>query len=189
MKYNQLIIVCTLLTLLQGCVAATVAGVVGGVMVAKDNRTVGQQIDDQNIEIKAMSEISKQDALSNGSRIKVVSVNGRILVVGQAKNEYVRDLAIKTINNITGVKQVYNQLRIGNEISMTTRSNDAWLTSKVKTNIFSDKNIDATKVKVVTENGEVFLMGLIHQEQADIAVEIARNVSGVNRVFKAFEYL
>lgn len=186
---SKLLIIAATITMLQGCVTAAVVGVVGGAVVANDNRSVGQQIDDQNIEIKAMAEIAKQDALTEGSRIKVVSLNGRILVVGQAKNEYVRDLAIKTVNNIEGVSQVYNQLRIGNETSVTTQSNDIWLTSKVKTALFADENIDATNIKVVTENGEVFLMGLVAQTQANAAVDVARNISGVNRVFKAFEYL
>ena len=189
MKINKLFIVIGTAIALQGCVTAAVVGVVGGAVVAKDNRSVGQQIDDQNIEIKALAEIAKQDALTEGSRIKVVSVNGRILVVGQAKNEYVRDLAIKTVNNIDGVSQVYNQLRIGNKTSLTTQSNDVWLTSKVKTALFTDDNIDATNIKVVTENGEVFLMGVVEQTQASAAVEVARNISGVNRVFKAFEFL
>lgn len=189
MKLNKLFVLIATVTALQGCVTAAVVGVVGGAVVAQDNRTVGQQLDDQNIELKAMSEISKQDALTQGSRIKVVSLNGRLLVVGQAKNQYVKDLAIKTVNSIDGVTQVYNQLRIGNETSITTQSNDVWLTSKVKTALFSDESVDATNIKVVTENGEVFLMGLVKQSQANAAVDIARNISGVNRVFKAFEYL
>lgn len=119
----------------------------------------------------------------------MISVNGSVLVIGQAPNTYLRDLAIKSINEVKQVVQLHNQIRISSTTSITTRSNDVWLTSKVKAALFGSDNIDATNIKVVTENGEVFLMGLITEAQANEAVEIARNVSGVNRVFKIFEYI
>jgi osmotically-inducible protein OsmY len=119
----------------------------------------------------------------------VVSVNSKVLVVGQAPNTHLRDLAIKTLNSLVGVEQVYDQIRIGNITSFTTTSNDMWLTSKVKTALFSSNSITATQIKVVTENGEVFLMGLVNSSQANAAVEAARNINGVSRVFKMFEYV
>ena len=117
----------------------------------------------------------------------MVSVNARVLVVGQAPNTYLRDLAIKTLNEVDGIVQLHNQLRIGNTTSIATRTNDVWLTSKVKTALFAADNLNATNIKVVTENGEVFLMGLVKQADANAAVEVARNISGVNRVYKMFE--
>ena len=175
--------------ILQGCVAVAVVGVVGGASVATDNRSLGNQIDDQKIEIDAHTELAASEALSENTNLQVVSVNGSVLVVGQAPNSYLRDQAIKLLNEVNGVNQLHNQIRISNTTAFTTKTNDVWLTSKVKTSLFSSDKLDATNIKVVTENGEVFLMGLVTKAQADIAVDIARNVSGVNRVFKIFEYV
>jgi osmotically-inducible protein OsmY len=175
--------------ILQGCVAAAVVGVVGGASVATDNRSLGNQIDDQKIEIDAHTELATSKALSENTNLQVVSVNGSVLVVGQAPNSYLRDQAINLLNEVNGVNQLHNQIRISNTVAFTTKTNDVWLTSKVKTSLFSSDKLDATNIKVVTENGEVFLMGLVTKAQADIAVDIARNVSGVNRVFKIFEYI
>jgi osmotically-inducible protein OsmY len=189
MAMKSIISTISIAILLQGCVAAAVVGVVGGASVATDNRSLGNQIDDQKIEIDAQAKLSKSDALSDNTNLQVISVNGSVLVVGQAPNSYLRDQAIKAINEVNGVKQLHNQIRISNTTSFTTKTNDVWLTSKVKTSLFGTDKLDATNIKVVTENGEVFLMGLVTKDQATSAVDIARNVGGVNRVFKIFEYV
>lgn len=189
MKLSKIIIAIATAALLQGCMAAAVIGVVGGATVATDNRTVGTQINDQQLELEAHSALNKVTGLSDNTNLQVVSLNGSVLIVGQAPNAYLKELAIKTIENLNGVQQIHNQIRISNLTALTTRSNDVWLTSKVKTAIFKSNSLDASNVKVITENGEVFLMGLIKKQDGDRAVEIARNVGGVNRVFKMFEYI
>jgi osmotically-inducible protein OsmY len=189
MSIKSIVSTITFAVLLQGCVAAAVVGVVGGASVATDNRSLGNQIDDQKIEIDAHAKLTKSEALSDNTNLQVISVNGSVLVVGQAPNSYLRDQAIKAINEVNGLKQLHNQIRISNTTSFTTKTNDVWLTSKVKTSLFGTDKLDATNIKVVTENAEVFLMGLVTKAQATIAVDIARNVSGVNRVFKIFEYV
>ena len=188
MRNKNLLAVIISVTLLQGCVAAALVGVVGGASVATDKRSIGNLIDDQSIELKAHSLLSEISALDNNTNIQVVSVNGSVLVVGQAKNSYVKDIAIKAISKIKGIVQLHNQLRIGNLISVPTKTNDIWLTSKVKTALFSQEKMNATNIKVVTENGEVFLLGLVSKDRAKQAIDIARNVGGVNRVFNIFEY-
>lgn len=186
---KSLIAIATMAAILQGCVTAAVIGVVGGASVVNDNRSLGNQIDDTKIELSAHSALRKVTGLADNANLQVVSVNGRVLIVGQAPNTHLRDLAIKTLNTVDGIEQVYDQIRIGNTTAFTTTSNDIWLTSKVKTALFGSDQLDAANIKVVTENGEVFLMGLVHSNEANAAVEVARNVSGVNRVFKMFEYL
>ncbi|WP_440874683.1 division/outer membrane stress-associated lipid-binding lipoprotein [Thalassotalea sp. PLHSN55] len=188
MKCSKLIIVLTSIAFLQGCVAAAGVAVVGGASVATDKRTLGKQIDDQGIEFELGQKFRQHTALAEQSNLSVVSINGRVLVVGQTPTPHLRDEAIKLVNETEGVEQVHNQIRISSTTSIATRTNDTWLTTKVKTKLFGSDNIDATNVKVVTENGEVFLMGLIAKEHADEAVEITRHISGVNRVFKLFEY-
>lgn len=189
MKLPHLGLFITVAVILQGCVAATVVGVVGGVSVVNDNRTIGKLIDDQSIELNAHTKLAKVEGLTDNSNLQVVSVNAKALIVGQVPNTYLKDLAIKALNEVEGIEQVHDQVRISNTVSITTKTNDMWLTSKVKTALFQSDELDATNVKVVTENGEVFLMGLVKATEGNAAVEVARHITGVNRVFKMFEYI
>jgi len=189
MTFKKTLPILACITILQGCAAAAVIAVVGGASVATDNRTLGKQIDDQRIELVAHNQLAKMTEVNEHTNIQVVSVNGSVLAVGQSPNTRLRDVAIQTLSNINGVLKVHNQIRIGNTISTTTKSNDLWLTSKVKAALLTDERVNVKDVKVVTENGEVFLMGLLPEGQAGFAVDVARNIGGVSRVYKLFEYL
>lgn len=178
-----------ILSVLQGCAAVAVVAITTGASMATDRRSIGNQIDDQTIEVEAYNEITKNSSLNDNANLHVISVNGSVLIIGQTPNTFLRDQAIKIINNIDGVVRIHNQIRIGNLTSITTQTNDVWLTSKVKSALFSSDEIKGNTIKVITENAEVFLMGLVTQKEATAAVNITRNISGVNRVFKAFEYL
>lgn len=188
MQIKKIILITATITLLQGCVAAAVIGVAGGVSAANDNRSIGSQIDDQTIEISAYTKLAENKGIDKNSHIQVTSINGTVLVVGEIPNKLLKDQAIKIINGVAGVKRIFDQLRIANVTSLATRSHDTWLTSKVKTALFASDAVEGNNIKVVTENSEVFLMGLVTKQEAEQAVEIARNVSGVKRVFKAFEF-
>ncbi|MBQ4849579.1 division/outer membrane stress-associated lipid-binding lipoprotein [Pseudoalteromonas sp. MMG012] len=177
------------LTLLQGCAAAVVAGTASAMSAANDRRTIGTQIDDNNIEIKGTLAIKSIDRLSKHANISLVSVNGIVLMVGQVSNIEMQAEAENALKTIPAIRSVHNQLRIGTNIGLTTQTHDTWLTSKVKTKLLADENVSGNNIKVVTENSEVFLMGLVAPAEAEQAVEIARNISGVERVIKAFEYL
>ncbi len=186
---TRLIAILLTLTLLQGCAAVAVVAITTGASMATDRRSIGNQIDDQGIELEAYNEIAKNKSLNDNTNLHISSVNGSVLIIGQAPSAYLRDQAIKIINEIKGVVRIHNQIRIGNVTSVTTQTNDVWLTSKVKTALFANDEVNAKDIKVITENGEVFLMGIVSKKEADIAINITRNISGVNRVFKAFEYL
>ncbi|WP_042012398.1 division/outer membrane stress-associated lipid-binding lipoprotein [Aeromonas fluvialis] len=174
--------------LLQGCAAVVVGGAAGTAKASGDRRTLGAQWDDQTIELKAANLLADNKPLSAASKISVYSNNGRVLLVGQTPSDVYKIEAGKIVSRIAGVRHVYNELRLGQPASITTRSNDSWITSKVKADMFGTKNFDSTKVKVVTENSEVFLIGLVTRQEGEQAVNIARHVSGVKRVIKAFEY-
>ncbi|WP_114326789.1 division/outer membrane stress-associated lipid-binding lipoprotein [Candidatus Colwellia aromaticivorans] len=178
-----------IVSVLQGCAAVAVVAITTSASMATDRRSIGNQIDDQSIEIEAYNEITKNKSLNDNTNLHIISVNGSVLLIGQAPNTYLRDQAIKIINNIDGVVRIHNQIRIGNLTSITTQTNDVWLTSKVKSALFSSDEVNGNTIKVITENAEVFLMGLVTKKEADIAINITRNISGVSRVFKAFEYL
>ncbi len=188
-KNTRLISSLLLLTLLQGCAVATVVAVTAGVTMVTDRRSFSKQIDDQTIEFIAHNELAKQQALSNNTNLHVVSMNGTVLIVGQAPNSYLKELAIKTIQNIPDIVSIHNQIRISSITAVTTQSNDIWLTSKVKSALLANGEVHAKDIKVITENSEVFLLGLVTSEEAEIVVEITRNISGVSQVFKAFEYI
>jgi len=174
---------------MQGCAVATVVAVTAGATMVADRRTFSKQIDDQSIEFIAHNELNKQKALSDNTNLHVISMNGTVLVIGQAPNSYLRDLAIKTIQDVPDIVTIHNQVRIGSTTAISTQSNDIWLTSKVKSALLANGDVNAKDIKVVTENSEVFLLGLVTKQEANIVVEITRNINGVSRVFKAFEYI
>ncbi|GAA59132.1 hypothetical protein P20652_0991 [Pseudoalteromonas sp. BSi20652] len=187
--FKRSLIVLGAVVLLQGCAAAVVAGTASAVTAANDRRTIGSQIDDNNIEIKASIALSEAERLEKFTNINVVSVNGIVLLVGQVPSEELKNEAQHTIEGVLGIRKVHNQIRIGSNIGITTQTHDSWLTSKVKTQLLTTKNISSNNIKVVTENAEVFLMGLVSESESNQAVSIARNVSGVERVIKVFEYM
>ncbi|WP_423185267.1 division/outer membrane stress-associated lipid-binding lipoprotein [Alishewanella sp. d11] len=173
--------------LLQGCAAAVVAGGATAVTAANDRRTLGSQIDDNGIVIRARRALSEDPTTSTGSHLNVTSYNGVVLLTGQTRTEQIREQAQRLVQDLPSVKMVHNQIRIGNNTSLTTRTRDNWIGAKVKTQLLADEQVSGLNIKVVTENAEVFLMGLVSGAEADKAVDIARNVEGVVRVIKAFE--
>ncbi|WKE66071.1 division/outer membrane stress-associated lipid-binding lipoprotein [Gallaecimonas kandeliae] len=173
--------------LLQGCAVALVAGAAGTASVANDRRTVGAYIDDESIELKITGIISSDPELRSNTHVSVVSMNGEVLLVGQAPGEALRTRIVSQAQKVPGVSKVNNQIRLMTPTRLSTRTHDTWLTSVVKGKLIAS-DLDSSAVKVVTENAEVFLMGLVSHQEGDSAANIARNVSGVTRVVKVFQY-
>lgn len=181
-----------LIWILQGCTAAVVAGGATGASIAHDRRTMGSFVEDQNIELKAASAISKDQELDERSHINVTSYNRIVLLTGETPSQELRSRAEDIARKIAQVRRVHNEITIAAPSAMSSRGSDTWITTKVKTSLFKVKgmeNFDATRVKVVTENGVVYLMGILNHTEADAVVEVARKVSGVQRVVKVFEIL
>ncbi|MDB2384629.1 BON domain-containing protein [Endozoicomonas sp.] len=175
--------------LISGC--STIVGSVndGPVEINPNERTWGQWMDDQAIETVAAVNIKKADPAFKKSRIKAVSFNGTLLLIGQVPDARLKELAQTTANDITQITQVYNELTVEPIANLLTQSNDVLLTTKIKTGLISSKKVIADHIKINTENGTVFLMGLVTPESAEAAVDVARNTSGVKKVVKVFEYL
>lgn len=175
--------------LISGC--STIIGGVnnGPIEISPNERTWGQWLDDQSIETVATVNINKSDPKFKKSRIKAISFNGTLLLVGQVPNTRLQQLAQVTANNVKQVQQVYNELTIGPAISLITQSNDSLLTAKIKSALINSEDVIADHISVNTENGTVFLMGLVTAKAANTAVDIARHTSGVKKVVKVFEYL
>ena len=144
--------------------------------------------DDQRIEYNALKDIKASDPGFESSHIVIVSHNGVVLLAGQVESEDLKLKAAEVADTLSGVHEVHNELEIGGPSSMVARSNDAWLTTKVKTKLIGHGAIDADRINVTTENGVVFLMGTVPREQARYAVEVTQTVFGVEKIVKVFEY-
>ncbi|MCK8844064.1 divisome-associated lipoprotein YraP [Haemophilus influenzae] len=174
---------------LQGCVAAVIGGGAVAAKVATDPRTTGTQIDDETLEFKVENAVEKDAQIKAEGRVNAVSYNGRVLLIGQVPNSDVKDTATALAKGVEGVNEVYNELTVSPKISFAQISKDSWLTTQVKSKMFVDGRVKATDVKVISENGEVFLLGNVTQSQANAAADIASKISGVKKVIKVFEYL
>ncbi|MGL4206181.1 MAG: BON domain-containing protein, partial [Aeromonadaceae bacterium] len=136
------------LPLLHGCAGLVVAGAATTAVVANDRRTFGSVIDDQNIELKAANAIAGRKDISNASRISATSMNGMLLLVGQTPYEQYKRESEQLVTKVEGVRHVYNELRIRKPIPFNVQSNDAWITSKIKSQMLTTKGVDSTRFKV-----------------------------------------
>jgi len=154
-----------------------------------DKRTPGALIDDQFIETVGKREVRRADLRFGSAHFSIVSMNGVVLLVGQVESDDLIGIADTALGSVSKVRTVHNELTVAGPISLLARSNDALLTSKVKAKLLANDRINSNRVKVITEDSVVYLMGRITREKADIVVEISRNTSGVKKVVKVFEYL
>lgn len=181
----------TLTTLLvSGC--TTVIDAVSGdepISQAATDRTMGVVIDDEVVETIASVNLRKASPGLAESNIHVTSFNGSVLLTGQVRAESLRNEAQEVVTAVKNVRRVYNELEIAGPTSLLTRSSDTWLTGKVKSLLLAADNVPGRDIKVVTENGIVYLMGLIRRADADAATEVARNAGGVRKVVRIFEYV
>ena len=152
-------------------------------------RTYGAQIEDQSIESKATVNISARDEALKNSHISVISYNGYVLVVGQVPSEELKQKTSDVVREIRGVRRIYNELEIAGNSSGMTRTSDTLLTAKIKSALLASTEIEGNRVKVVTENGVVYLMGLVSRAEAERIVESARSSYGVQKVVQVFEFI
>lgn len=172
---------------LTACVPVVAGGAASGGLMAADRRTSGAYIEDQAIEFKTEKHISEQ--LGDKMHINVTSYNRNVLLTGEAIDEAAKKKA-GTISQATeNVRSVTNELVIGGISTMTSRSNDSYITSKVKARMLSENRFPVNYVKVVTEDSVVYLLGMVTHKEAEDAVEITRGTDGVQKVVKVFEYI
>lgn len=183
----SLIGVAVMVTTLAGCAPVVVGGAAAGGAMAADRRTSGAYVEDQSIEIKAETQIANQ--LGDKVHANVTSFNRNVLVTGEAHDEESKKKAEMIVKGLENVRNVNNELVVGMISALSSRANDTYLTSKVKTRMLTENKFPANYVKVVTEDSVVFLMGMVTRKEAEYAVEIARNTEGVSKVVKVFEYV
>lgn len=172
---------------ISACVPVVVGGAAAGGAMVADRRTSGVYIEDENIELKAAKNI--HDALGEEAHVNITSFKGNVLLTGEVPNEQAKAKATNLVKAIENVKNVSNELVVGPKTSISSRTNDAYLTSKVKARFISENRFQANYVKVITENSVVYLMGYVTQKEAEDAAEIASNTGGISRVVKVFEYI
>lgn len=175
--------------LLQGCAAVVVGAGVGAASAAHDRRTLGTQVDDKTVSARISTALAQNETLETNANVNTHVFNGVALLVGQAPNDDLKRQAQRAAEQVKHVKKLHNQIRIGSPIPASTATHDVWLASKVRASLIADKRIDGLHISVAVEDSEVFLMGLVSETEANTAVDIARNVNGVARVVKAFEYI
>ena len=175
---------------LAGCAGFIVGGAAASISVAHDRRAAGTVVEDQAIEFKIYSEIDQDKGLVGQSHINVTSYNNAVLLSGEIPSPEAKQSVEGIASNTDEVKQVYNELVIAAPSSLANRNADAWITTKVKSALFTIQHIpdfDPSRVKVVTERGVVYLFGLLTKVEADAVIEVVRQVGGVQQVVTLFE--
>ncbi len=175
-------------TQLSGCFPLVAAGAAGVVLVATDRRSAGAQLDDATIESRIAGEVASRHG--DQAHVAVTSFNGLVLLTGEVPDAAARDAIASFARGVERVRGVQDELVVAPPSGLAERANDAYITSLVKTRFLdAESKFSATHVKVVTERGVVYLMGLVKRAEADAAAAIAASTRGVARVVKVFEYL
>jgi osmotically-inducible protein OsmY len=174
--------------LLSGCAPVLVGGAAAGAaVVATDRRTSGTQLEDQNIDLKIQYNTAQK--FGDTARVDANSYEGVVLLTGEVPNEAAKEQAGAIARGVENVKKVVNQLAVGPVASWSTRSNDTWLTSKVRTALLDTKFVPSGTINVTTDKGVVYLQGKVTQAEGEYAASAAAGVSGVVKVVKLFDII
>lgn len=161
-----------------------------GISEDPTERTAGARVEDQSIETKVVVNMKSQEPEFRKANFNVVSHNGVVLLVGQVASNELKNRASEIASQAsTKIKRIHNELEVAGKTSLLARSNDTWIATKVRAQLLANKSVPSGQVRVIAENGAVYLMGIIDQSSGDNAALLARNVSGVTKVVKVFEYL
>jgi osmotically-inducible protein OsmY len=179
-RYTALLL-CTIA--LAGCSTA------GPMSDDHGKRTIGTSIDDMMVASRAKSNIKSVNEQLGRAHIDVTSFNGVVLLTGQVPSEGARQEAEQAVDGLRNVRVIHNELEVAGPTSIPSRMNDSYLSTKVKTALLADNNTEGGRTKVITENGVVYLMGLLTRDEAEAAVSKAREVYGVQKIVKVFEYI
>lgn len=172
---------------LQGCIEMAIGTAVVGTLAATDRRTLGAQTEDKEIVIKAETRIPQ--LVGGSGHVNIASLNRKVLLTGEVRDEAMKAAVEREVAAISGVATVVNELQVSGPSDYTSRSTDSLITGKVKASFVDEKNLYANSIKVVTERGAVYLMGRVTPREANLAAEVARGVSGVQKVVKVFEII
>jgi osmotically-inducible protein OsmY len=177
----------TMITGLQGCAEVMIGTAVMGSLAATDRRTLGAQTEDKAIVLKGETRVSR--LVGEAGHVNVNSYNRKVLLTGEVRDEAMKQAVEREVAAIDGVISIVNDIGIMAPSSLSARSNDTLITGKVKASFIDNKTLQVNALKVVTERGAVYLMGLVTPREGDLATEVTRQVGGVQKVVKVFEYI
>lgn len=180
-------VVTAAVSLLSGCAPLVIGGAATVVMMAEDRRSSGVFVDDENIENRALLKVKSR--FNNQVHINITSYNRQVLISGEAASEAVKKGVEEEVATVAGIKRIFNEMSVGTQAGVMSVSNDARLTTVVKTRFLEANRFQPNHVKVVTEAGVVYLMGIVKRSEADAAAQLASTTAGVSRVVRLFEYL
>jgi osmotically-inducible protein OsmY len=186
-RYLNILLLAAALGALQGCFPIIAAGVGAGALMASDRRTNGTFIEDEAIEDKTINKISK--TYQNTVHVNVTSYNRHVLLTGEVPTQEIKTAIVEIVNSLPNIAAVNNELLVDVNSSLKSRSSDSIISGNIKLRFIKSNDFKAEHVKVVTERGTVYLLGLVYRKEADAATEIASTTTGVERVVKMFEYL
>lgn len=170
-----------------GCVPLVATGAAVGTLAALDRRTIGAQTEDQEIELRGANRI--RESLKQPGGVSVTSFNRKVLLTGQVASDEDRRAAEAAIAGLSNVRSIHNELQVSGRPSLTASAADTSITARVKTALIEAQDLHANVIKVVTESGTVYLMGLVSRREADRAAQVASRVAGVQRVVTVFEFI
>jgi len=161
-----------------------------GISEDPTERTAGARVEDQSIETKVIVNMKSQEPAFRKANFNVISHNGVVLLVGQVASNDLKNKASEIASKAsTKIKRIHNELEVAGKTGLLARSNDSWIATKVRTILLTNDEVPSGQVRVIAENGAIYLMGMIDQTGGDNAARLARNVSGVTKVVKVFEYI
>lgn len=175
--------------LASGCGSMLATADKGAIRDDPAKRTMAQRLEDQSIEVKAIVNINAADTRFDHAHLVTVSYNGFVLLAGQVPSPELKTLAADEVREISGVRRIYNELEVGPAIGTLARTQDTWITSKIKAWLLGNVDTPGIRTKVTTENGVVYLMGLVTEEEAQRVADIAADITGVKRVVQLFELI
>ena len=191
MMFNRLLTL-VLLTFMASACTTILVETTGDQGIVEDptERTAGAIVEDESIETKIAVNIRSQEPQLRRANIDVISHNGVVLLVGQVETDSLKARATQIASQASSkIKRIHNELEVAGKSNLLAKGNDAWLATKVRTLMLTNEDVPSSQVRVVAENGAIYLMGMVNQVEGDNAANLARNVSGVSKVVKVFEYI
>ncbi|MGM0783415.1 MAG: BON domain-containing protein [Pseudomonadota bacterium] len=174
---------------LTGCTAITGVTHPGTIEENYGERTLGTQVEDESIETKVTHNLRRSDSRLDDARINVDAYNGVVLLTGQVPSEELKQMASDIASAVRNVRDVHNELAIAGNLPASQRLADTWLNTRIRTTLAADETIDTSRLRFITENASVYIMGIVTREEADRIVDAVSEVGGVQRIVKVFDYL
>lgn len=174
---------------LTGCTTVTSVTHQGTIDENYGKRTTGDQVEDQSIETKIIHNLGRTDARLDDARINVDSYSGLVLLTGQVPSEALKEQASDIAHRVRNVRDVHNELTIAGNLPAGQRLSDTWLNTRIRTHLAANKAIDSSRIRVITENANVYLMGIVTRAEADRIVQAVSQLGGMQRIVKVFDYL